>query len=245
MVQAAERFRELVAGRPWRRRRRAIIAGVAVTVLVLAAACVTAIFLPALQVQQVAVEGTGYVEQEDVRGAAAAHATGSVLLLSTGDVAADVSEVPGIESVEVERAWPDGVQITVTETDPIAQLTRTDGTVAVIGADGQELPAAAGEGAALVPLAVEGGSGDPEGAAAAMTDVLAGMPEPLRGAVQEVTASSSSDVTLVLALEDGGTKEVVWGDARDAALKAEVTQALLGQPGTIIDVSSPVAPVTR
>jgi cell division protein FtsQ len=63
--------------------------------------------------------------------------------------------------------------------------------------------------------------------------------------VREVTASSTSDVTLVLALEDGGTKTVVWGDAHDAELKADVVQALLGQPGTIIDVSSPVAPVTR
>jgi cell division protein FtsQ len=78
-----------------------------------------------------------------------------------------------------------------------------------------------------------------------MTDVMAGMPEPLRGAVQEVTASSQSDVTVVLALEDGATKTVVWGDAHDAELKAEVVQALLGQPGTVIDVSSPVAPVTR
>lgn len=245
VVQAAERFRELVAGRPWRRRRRAIMAGAAVTVLVLAAVCVTAIFLPALQVQQIDVEGTGYVEQEEVRAAASAHASGSVLLLPTGEIAADVAEVPGIDSVEVERSWPDGVRISVTETAPIALLTKTDGATAVIGAEGQELPAAAGEGASLVPLAVAGGSADPEGAAEAMADVLAAMPEPLRGAVQEVTASSASDVTVVLALEDGGTKQVVWGDARDAELKAEVVQALVGQPGTVIDVSSPVAPVTR
>ena len=245
VVQATERFRELVAGRPWRRRRRAIMAGAAVTVLVLAAACVTAIFLPALQVQQIDVEGTGYVEPEEVRAAASAHASGSVLLLPTGEIAADVAEVPGIDSVEVERSWPDGVRISVTETAPIALLTKTDGATAVIGAEGQELPAAAGEGASLVPLAVAGGSADPEGAAEAMADVLAAMPEPLRGAVQEVMASSASDVTMVLALEDGGTKQVVWGDARDAELKAEVVQALVGQPGTVIDVSSPVAPVTR
>src|SRR5699024_3671644 len=82
-------------------------------------------------------------------------------------------------------------------------------------------------------------------AAAAMSEVLVEIPDPLRGAVQEVSASSASDVTLELALEGGGTKTVVWGDARDAELKAEVVQALLGQPGSVIDVSSPVAPVTR
>lgn len=245
MVQASERFRDLVAGRPWRRRRRAILAGALITVLVLVAAGVTAIFLPALQVQEIAVEGTGYVLEEDVQAAASAHADGSVLLLATGAIAEDVAAIPGVDSVEVERIWPDGVRVSITEAAPVGLLTKADGTTAVIDAGGQELPPAAGEGAALVPLLVAGGSADPEGAAATMTDVMAGMPEPLRGAVQEVTASSQSDVTVVLALEDGATKTVVWGDAHDAELKAEVVQALLGQPGTVIDVSSPVAPVTR
>ena len=245
VVQAAERFRELVVGRPWRRRRRAIIAGVLVTALVLVAAGVTAIFLPALQIQQIQVEGTGYLEQEEVQAAVQPHTGGSILLLPTGRITQSVAEVPGVDTVEVERSWPDGVRVSVTEIAPIAQLTTTDGSTTVIGAEGQQLPAAAGEGASLVPLTVGGGAGDPEGAAQAMAEVLAGMPEPLRGAVQEMTASSASDVTVVLALEDGGTKEVVWGDAQDAELKAEVVQALLGQPGTVIDVSSPVAPVTR
>ena len=245
VVQAAERFRELVVGRPWRRRRRAIIAGVLVTALVLVAAGVTAIFLPALQIQQIQVEGTGYLEQEEVQAAVQPHTGGSILLLPTGRITQSVAEVPGVDTVEVERSWPDGVRVSVTEIAPIAQLTTTDGSTTVIGAEGQQLPAAAGEGASLVPLTVGGGAGDPEGAAQAMAEVLAGMPEPLRGAVQEMTASSASDVTVVLALEDGGTKEVVWCDAQDAELKAEVVQALLGQPGTVIDVSSPVAPVTR
>ncbi|MGP9537880.1 cell division protein FtsQ/DivIB [Brachybacterium sp. AOP43-C2-M15] len=245
MVQAAGRFREMVVGRPWRRRRRAILAGAAATVLVLVAALVTAIFLPALQVEQVAVEGTGYVQEEDVRAAVDPHLGRSILLLPEGAISAGVAEVPGIAAVEVERDWPDGVRVTVTESEPVGLLTRTDGSTAVVDAEGEELPGAAGEGAELVPLTVDPAAADPDGAAIAMSRVLAGMPEPLRGAVQEVTASSASDVTVVLALEDGGSKTVVWGDAHDAELKAEVVEALLDSPGTVIDVSSPVAPVTR
>lgn len=242
---AAERFRALVTGRPWRRRRRAILAGIVIAALVLAGALVTAVFLPALQVQQITVEGTGYVQEEEVRAAVSPHAGGSVLLLPTSEISASVSEVPGVESVEVDRAWPDGVRVSITEAAPVALLSKTDGATAVVDGSGQELPAAAGEGASLVPFTITGGSADPEGAAAAMSEVYAGMPEPLHGAVQEVSASSTSDVTIVLALEDGGTKTVIWGDARDAELKGEVVQTLLGQPGTTIDVSSPVAPVTR
>lgn len=245
VVQAADRFRELVAGRPWRRRRRAIIAGTLVTLLVLVAALATVVMLPALQVRDITVEGTGYVAEEDVREAVASHTGDSVLLLPTHDIADRAAEVPGVATAEVDRVWPDGMTVTVTEAAPVAQLTRADGSTAVVDAAGEELPAAAGEGATLVPMTVQGGAADPEGAAATMSEVLASLPDPLRGAVREVSASSTSDVTLVLTLEDGGAKTVVWGDAHDAELKAEVVQALLGRPGTTIDVSSPVAPVTR
>ena len=245
VVQAADRFRALVAGRPWRRRRRAIVAGTLVTLLVLVAALAAAVMLPALQVRDITVEGTGYVAEEDVREAVASHSGDSVLLLPTHEIADRAAEVPGVASAEVDRAWPDGMTVTVTEAAPVAQLTRADGSTAVVDAAGEELPAAAAEGATLVPMTVQGGAADPEGAAATMSEVLASLPEPLRGAVREVSASSTSDVTLILTLEDGGTKTVVWGDAHDAELKAEVVQALLGRPGTTIDVSSPVAPVTR
>ncbi len=214
-------------------------------VLVLVAGLITAIFLPSLQLQQVTVAGLGYVEEETVRESVEQYRGDSVVLLPTSGIAEDVGAVPGVHSVEVERDWPDGVRVTVTEEPPVALLTKTDGTTSVVDAQGQELPAAAGEGASLVPLAVDDGSADPEGAATAMSEVLASVPDQLRGSVQEVAASSASDVRLVLGLEDGGTKSVVWGDSDDAELKAEVVQALIAEPGTEIDVSSPVAPVTR
>ena len=245
VVQAADRFRELVAGRPWRRRRRAILATIAVGALVLVAGLAAAVMVPALQVREIAVAGTGYVSEDAVREAVAGHTGDSVLLLPASRIAAEASEVPGVSSAVVERDWPDGMTVTVTEADPVGQLTRADGSTAVVDAAGEELPAEAAEGATLVPLSVEGGAADPDGAAATMTEVLATLPDPLRGATQEITASSASDVTLELSLEDGGTKTVVWGDSRDAELKGDVVQALLDQPGSVIDVSSPVAPVTR
>ncbi|MFC7373857.1 cell division protein FtsQ/DivIB [Brachybacterium sp. GCM10030267] len=205
----------------------------------------TAVFLPSLQVREITIAGLGYVEEQQVREAVEGHTGDSVLLLPGSEIAEDVAGVPGVESAEVERAWPDGVHVTVTEATPVAQLTRTDGSTAVLDAQGQELPAAAAEGATLVPFVLDENSSDPEGATAAMSEVLAAMPETLRGSVQKVSASSDSDVTLELALEDGGTKTVVWGDAADSELKVDVVQALVSQPGDVIDVSSPVAPVTR
>lgn len=245
VVQATERFRSLVAGRPWRRRRRAILGSVLVAVLVLGAALSAGIWLPALQLTQITVSGLGYVEEESVRSPAEGRTGDSVLLLPTSAMEQELTEVPGVSSAEVERDWPDGVHITVTESVPLASLARPDGSTVILDEDGTELPAAAGEGTTLTPLTVDAGSSDPDGATEAMVEVLGGLPEGLRGSVTGLTAASRSDVTLNLSLEDGGSKTVVWGDSQDAELKAEVVQALIDQPGEEIDVSSPVAPVTR
>ncbi|MBE9404374.1 FtsQ-type POTRA domain-containing protein [Brachybacterium sp. Marseille-Q2903] len=234
-----------MAGRPWRRRRRAIIAGAVVVTLALIGVLSAAIWLPALRLQQISVSGLGYVEEQAVRSHLDPRLGDSVLLLPTDAIGEDLATVPGIESAQVERRWPDGMHVTVVESEPVAHLTRADGTVAVIDAAGEELPAAAAEGATLIPLRVGTTSQDPDGAAEAMTEVLAELPDPIRPAVQDMTATSPSDVTFTLALEDGSTKSVVWGDARDAELKGDVVQALIPQPGSVIDVSSPVAPVTR
>lgn len=245
VVQAAHRFRGLLSGRPWRRRRRAILATLAVIALLLGAALATAIWLPALRVQQITVSGLGYVSEQEVLDQVRPREGDSVLLLPTTRIAEQVAEIPGVEQAEVERRWPDGMHVTVVESEPAGLLTRMDGSTVVISRAGEELPPAAAEGTTLVPMTVAPTSQDAAGATEAMTEVLAELPDPLRGALRDVQASSASDVTLTLALEDGGTKTVVWGDARDAELKAEVVQALLGEPGTVIDVSSPVAPVTR
>lgn len=245
VVQAADRFRGMVAGRPWRRRRRAIITGAVITALLLIAALSAAIWLPALRLQQISVSGLGYVEEQAVREQLDGRLGDSVLLLPTDAIGEQVAEIPGVRSAQVERRWPDGMHVTVVEAQPVAQLTRADGTTVVVDDAGAELPPVAAEGASLVPLTVAPTSQDPEGAAEALTEVLAEMPATLRPSLQGMTASSPSDVTFTLALEDGGTKTVVWGDSRDAELKGEVVQALLPEPGSVIDVSSPVAPVTR
>lgn len=255
VVDASSRFRRAFRSRPWLRRRRQIAIGIISGVLILVGALAALLWLPALRLQHVTVEGLGYVQEEEVSRIARAHLDESLLLVPTDALAESVERVPGVAGASVHRSFPDSVTITVTERQPLAAITRADGSAAVLDPTGVELPAAAGEGVALVPLTVDGGSADPHGAEESMIQVLAALPADLRSAVTGVQASSRGDVTLEVSLEtaaettDGhgtpATKTVVWGDAADAELKAEVLQALLTQPGSVIDVSSPVAPVTR
>ncbi|MFC0675796.1 cell division protein FtsQ/DivIB, partial [Brachybacterium hainanense] len=244
VVPAADRFRALVSPRPWLRRRRALLATAGGLVGLAALALGVLLLAPPFQVSQIQVTGTGYVDAAAVEEAAAPALGGSILTVPRAEIGAAAGTIPGVRSVEVERSWPDGVRVRVAERTPIASVTAADGTTAILDGEGVELPAAAAEGASLTPLVVETGSGDPEGATEAMIEVLDRMPPDLRGATSSVTASTRSDVTLVLSLEEG-EKTVVWGDVQDSELKSQVVAALLDQPGTVIDVSSPVAPVTR
>lgn len=71
-----------------------------------------------------------------MREAVASYSSDSVLLLPTRDIADRAAEVPGVATAEVDRSWPDGMTVTVTEVTPVAQLTRADGSTAVVDAAG-------------------------------------------------------------------------------------------------------------
>lgn len=145
----------------------------------------------------------------------------------------------------VERDWPHGITVTVHEREPLATVAEPGGSTVVVDSDAVPLPDAAAKGRHLVPLQVGDGARNADTATHAMLDVLASLPEDLRGRVSAVTATTASDVTLAIGTDQHGTKTLVWGDARDGDLKATASRALLEAPGTVIDVSSPVAPVTR
>lgn len=252
VVAAADRFRGRGGPRPWLRHRRTVI-GILVGVLVLLAAVVVlGLTLPQLKVHEVQVQGSGYVSEEAVQEAAEPHLGTSILRVPTDDVARAVEEVPGVRSAEVSRRFPDKVSVKITERAPLAEVRTGSGDTEIIDEDGVRLPEdAASEDTPLVPLTLAKGTKDEDATRTAMLEVLAALPEDLRGTVSDISASTPSDVRLTVEVEpedDGGeprTKTVVWGDAGDSALKAQVTATLLGQPGKTVDVSSPVAPITR
>lgn len=250
VVAAAERFR--FGRRPWLRHRRTVLLSVLGVVVLLVAVVVCGLTLPQLKVQEVQVQGAGYVDGDDIQQAAEPHLGSSILLAPTQDVARAVESVPGVQSAEVTRGWPDKLSVRITERTPLAKVSNGSGDPEIIDADGVVLPAAAAdEDTPLVPLTLAKGTKDEEGTRHAMLEVLAALPKDLRAQVTKISASTPSDVSLKVEAsgdDDGAkarTKTVVWGDAEDSELKAEVTATLLDQPGTTIDVSSPVAPITR
>jgi cell division protein FtsQ len=244
IVPAADRFGSMLRARPWRRRRRAIVLWSAGVVAALVVLFVVAVTIPPLKVHEVSVDGTSYVDQKAVGSAAQPQLGSSMLLARTGTVEDEVEGVPGVQEAEVSKHWPSTLSIHVTERTPLASLKDADGSTQILDSEGVRLPEKAGEDADLVPLTISGSGADTTSVSRAMLSVLSALPEDMRSSVTAVKASSPDDVTLSVDV-DGTEKTIVWGNAEDSDLKAEVSKTLLGQPGSEIDVTSPVAPVTR
>jgi cell division protein FtsQ len=246
-----ERAGGLGAGRPPRgssrpvparyRRRRLAAALAAAVVLLVGVGVGTRVLLydaGLADVEEVTVTGLAAVPEQAVRDAAAVAPGGPLVSVDTAGIARRVAAVEGVASVVVRRAWPHTVEVDVTERVPLALWPTPQ---AVFEVDGTGLPyrLAPQPPPALPRLAFTGvGPQDPSTAAALA--VLHDLPDRLRAQVATVEVAG---VQVTLGLADG--RSVRWGGPERSADKIGVIGALLGQPGSVYDVSSPDLPTVR
>jgi cell division protein FtsQ len=192
-------------------------------------------------VEAVEVTGAVTVPQADVLAAAALPTGAPLASVDTEAVATRVAALPPVESVYVGRSWPHTVTVTVTERVSVATASTSQGPV-LVDRSGVVYRGAPAPG---VPrLTTTPRSGDP--ATLAAVAVLTSLPDALRSQVETAGASvvvpgAPGQVTLRLA----GNKEVRWGAPERAGEKAVALTALLTQPGTVYDVTSPDLPTIR
>lgn len=216
----------------WRSPRVRI--GVLVGAVLLIAFGLVAWFTPLLSVRTVDVEGLAAVPEEQVLQALQVPDGLSILRLDTDAMAEQVSRLPKVRSVRVQRVFPSTVRVTVAERTPVLYFDSPDGAH-LLDCDSVEFaiePPAPG-----VPKLVTDHPGGTDAVTKAAVAVMAAIPVPLRDqvGVGAVVARSVSDIALEL--RDGRT--VLWGGTVDSARKAAVVGPLLSQPGKVFDVSSP------
>jgi cell division protein FtsQ len=224
-----------------RRRLAALVVGLLLLLGLAIGAWVVFYDMDLFDVEDVRVAGAVTIPETDVLAAAAIALGGPLATVDTSAVAVRVARVPAVESVQVGRSWPHTVVITITERVPVATVSTAQGVLLVDRA-GVVYRGAGGPG--LPRLTTAPRSGDP-GTIAAVS-VLTALPEAVRTRVETVGATVSSpgapgQVTLHLT----GDKEVRWGAADRAGEKGAALTALLTQPGTIYDVTSPDLPTIR
>ncbi|MFC5998350.1 cell division protein FtsQ/DivIB [Quadrisphaera sp. GCM10027208] len=197
---------------------------------------------PLLAVREVGVVGNDRVPRAEVV-ALVEPAVGTPLArVDTGALEEDVAGLPLVKEVDVVRAWPRTLEVRLVERVPVAAVPADDGFAlvdleAVVVAHQDDAPPD-------LPVLDVDVSGDPDAsgrALAAAIEVVTALPAELAADVASVGAVSRDDVRLTM--RDGAA--VVWGSADDNALKAQVLQALRGQPAEVYDVSAPLVPVTR
>jgi cell division protein FtsQ len=224
-----------------RRRLAALLAGVLLLVGLGLGSRVLLYDAGLFDVELVEVTGTVAVPQADVLAAAAVQPGVPLAAVDTDAVATRVAALPPVESVSVGRSWPHTVTVAVTERVPVASVSTSQGP-ALVDRSGVVYRGAPGPG--LPRLTTTPRSADP--ATLAAVAVLTSLPEALRAQVETAGAAvvapgAPGQVTLGLA--DG--KEVRWGTPERAEEKAVALAALLTQPGTVYDVTSPDLPTIR
>ncbi len=223
------------------RRRRLVAAVAAALVLLVGVGLGTRVLLHdagLADVEDVVVTGLSTVAEQAVRDAVAVTPGGPLIAVDTAGIAQRVAAVEGVATVTVRRAWPDTVEVAVTERVPVALWQTPQGLVEV---DGTGRPyRRAPEPPPVLPRLVFGGVAPHDPSTAAALSVLRDLTDPLRAQVATVEVAGAQ---VTLGLADG--RAVRWGGPERAADKAAVAAALLQQPGTVYDVSSPDLPTVR
>ncbi|WP_191244145.1 cell division protein FtsQ/DivIB [Amycolatopsis deserti] len=194
------------------------------------------LFTSLLGVRSVEVHGAHSVPGDQILAAAAVPDLKPMLLLDTDEIAARVTAIPGVATVDVSRSWPSTVDITVTERTPIGFVAGRDG-FHLVDSGGLDYKTVQNKPERLPELQVAAVSPE-DPVTRSVVAVLATVPEPLKGQVAVVRAKTPGGVEFTLTTG----KTVRWGDAANAERKARVLSVLLTREGQIYDVASPELP---
>ncbi|TQS41696.1 cell division protein FtsQ/DivIB [Cryptosporangium phraense] len=208
----------------------ALVAGV----VVVASVAVWALLGSALLgVRTVSVRGERTVTAEQVARAAAIPVGTPLARLDTAAAAARVGALPAVASVQVRRAWPNTVVVSIAERSAVAVAARGKQFV-LLDASGFPFRTVSARPAGLPLIQVKKPSaGDP--ATRAALAVATALTKPLREVATAVVANSPQRVEVRLADD----RVVFWGTAADSPRKATIATALLEESGKRIDVSAP------
>lgn len=236
-----------------KRRRRTIVlstlAVVAVVVLVMAAA----LFSPALAVKKVVFDGQKLVSDKILQDAVAPLLSRPLPQVTGAEVEQLLKPIVQVKSSRIEARPPSTLVVHIVERVPVA-LLKNGTDYLLVDQDGVQLAATKDPASAALPLIDGGKAAIGRDTFRAVTAVLANLPQSIL--IQLANASATSPDAVELKLADG--RSVIWGNASDMTLKAQVLEALLlappptaaaGMPtpipAKVFDVSAPRHPVTR
>lgn len=238
--RAARRTRRRFLRRQWARRWlrwRHVLA--ALTVVGLVGTSIWLVFFSTtLQVTKVEVVGNDLLSDAQVRSVADVPVGEQLALVDLDRATARISSLAEVRTVDVTRAWPDGVRIEVEERTAVA-VVELAGRLRGLDPDGVVFRDYKAVPRGMPRVRPTTGAGTDALREAAT--VVAALPDDLASRVDFVAVETIDLITLNL--RDG--RQVVWGSADESDLKAQVIDRLLAEKGTVYDVSVPGSPTVR
>jgi cell division protein FtsQ len=240
-ARAELRTRQRFARRQWARRWmrwKYVVVSVLLVALVVTAGWLV-FFSATLAVSKVEVAGNQLLSDQKVLRIAAVPEGEQLAFVDLDDAARRVATLSEVKAVDVTRAWPDGVLITVTERTAVA-VVDIAGKIRGLDAEGIVFRdyKSAPPGLPRVRPTTSAGTDALKEAAG----VVSALPDDLAARVDHVEVQTIDQITLVL--RDG--RQVLWGSADESELKATVLVTLLqNQEAKVYDVSVPGSPVTK
>jgi cell division protein FtsQ len=170
--------------------------------------------------------------------AAAVPADTPLLQIDTDAVAERVATIRRVASARVQREYPSTLRITIVERVPLVVKDYPDGSHLFDrdGVDFATAPPPPG-----LPYLDADTPGPTDLPTLAALQVLTALRPEVAGQVSRIAAPSVAAITLTLI--DG--RQVIWGTTDRTDEKALKLAALLTQPGTTYDVSSPDLPTVK
>ena len=191
-----------------------------------------------LGVRDVEVTGTSRLDPAEIRQLAAIEPGTPLATLDTGSVADRVLRLPAVRTVDVQRSWPRGVTIEVTERTAAAVQLRGQAYV-LVDRDGIAFAPVDRRPRGLPLVSAPSDAGPP--ALRAALGVLGQLSPSVRDQVRQVRATSRDRVEV--ALTRG--RVVVWGSTERGERKAAVLAVLIDRKARVYDVSAPDTPTTK
>ncbi|MHA7304605.1 cell division protein FtsQ/DivIB [Arthrobacter sp. TMN-49] len=236
-----------------KRRRRTLWFSAVAVAAVVALVMAVALFSPALAVKTVVFDGQKLVGEKILQDAVAPLLARPLPQVNGAEVEELLKPIIEVKSSRIEARPPSTLVVHIVERVPVA-LLKNGKEYLLVDQDGVQLAATTDPGKVALPLIDGGKAAIGKDTFAAVTAVLANLPQSILGQLANASAKSPDAVELKLA--DG--RSVTWGNASDMVLKAQVLEALLNAPpptsvagkpapapAKVFDVSAPRHPVTR
>ena len=226
-----------------RRRRRRLVT-LLVSLLALIALVLVVFFSPLFATRTIDVQGATLTDPQKVEEALSGFQGVPMTRISKQDVKDSVGDVPQVKSVDVAFQPPHTISVRLHERVGVAAVE--DGSsVVLVDSEGKPLSSVPAERRPDVPLVAGGTKVLSTPQFQAISEVLATLPADVLARLESASAPSGS--TVELSMKDGPT--VVWGDARDSDVKAQVVATLMNSEAAstsaVVDVSAPLHPVVK